>query len=340
MPRIIRQHVFGPPSNLQVDDLPSVEPGPGEARLRVTAVGLTRDQLPFLAGNDYGGGTTAETPTRFGYEAAGVVDAVGKGVDPAWVGKQVAPVGPFDQSRHGCAGEEAVVPAELLVEYPSVLSAAAAAALWVPYLTAYGVILKGQVAAGDYVVLTAGNSAVSLAAIQIALDVGAFPIAVVRSDKHAESLREFGAHEVIVTGREDYGARIAQITGGVGPRVTFDAIGGELLTPICAAAARGGVVIEYGILGGMGGRFPAEHVIGRNLTIQGYTVGEVVMDPALRDVAVAYVLERVADGRFAPRVARTFALDDIHDAFAYVESGPDLGRTVLLTGADRDPRGE
>ncbi len=331
MPRIIRQHVFGGPENLQIDDLPSAEPGPGQARLRVHAVGLTRDQLPFLAGADYGGGANPDLPTRFGYEAAGVVDAVGEGVDAGWVGKRVAPVGPFDQARYGCAGEEGIVPAELLVEYPETLSPAQAAALWVPYLTAYGVILKGQVREGDYVVLTAGNSAVSLAAIQIVRDAGAYPVAVVRTGKHTARLRELGAHEVIVTGEEDYAARIAKITGGAGPRVTFDAIGGDFLATLCASAAVGGVVIEYGILGGIQGRFPVEFVLGKDLTIRGYSVSEVSTDPELRSAAVAYVLERVADGRFTPRVAQTFTLEDVQDAYTYVQSGPDLGRTVLLT---------
>ncbi|MCA0252265.1 MAG: zinc-dependent alcohol dehydrogenase family protein [Propionibacteriaceae bacterium] len=335
MPRIIRQHAFGGPENLRLDDLASAEPGPGEARLRVEAVGLTRDQLPFLAGADYGGGANPELPTRFGYEAAGVVDAVGEGVDVGWVGKRVAPVGPFDQVRYGCAGEEGIVPAELLVEIPDSLSAAQAAALWVPYLTAYGVILKGQVQPGDHVVLTAGNSAVSVAAIQIVRDAGALPVAVVRSSRQRDRLRELGAHEVIVTGEEDYAARITEITGGLGPQVTFDAIGGDFLATLCQAAAPGGIVIEYGILGGIDGRFPVEYVLGKDLTIRGYSVGEISLNPELRATAAAYVLERVTQGRFTPRVAQTFALDEVQDAYAYVQAGPDLGRTVLVTGVTR-----
>lgn len=96
MPRILRQHTFGSPASLSLDEVDSAEPGPGQARLRIEAVGLSRDQIPFLAGNDYGGGASPALPTRFGYEAAGIVDAVGPDVDSAWVGRRVAPIGPFD----------------------------------------------------------------------------------------------------------------------------------------------------------------------------------------------------------------------------------------------------
>lgn len=334
MARILRQHAFGGPGNLHLDDLPTVAPGPGEVRLRVQAVGLTRDQLPFLDGNDYGGGAQPMLPTRFGYEAAGIVEAVGEGVDASWVGVRVAPVGPFDQERYGCAGDEAIVPAELLIRYPDRLTPAQAAALWVPYLTAYAIVQIGGVREGEYVSLPAGNSAVALAATQIARDAGAFPIAVVRSAAKAAGLRERGAHDVIVTATEDYVARITEITDGQGVRVTFDPIGGDFLAPAAEAAAVGGTIIEYGVLGGVQGRFPVEQVIGKGLTIRGFAVSEVVFDPAARESATRYVLDRVERGTFVPQVARTFPLEQALDAFAYIASGPDPGRVVLLTEPD------
>lgn len=331
MPRIVRQHTFGGPENLVIDDLPTAEPGPGEVRLKIQAAGLTRDQLPFLAGNDYGGGLQADLPTRFGYEAAGVVEAVGEDVDAGWIGQHVAPVGPFDQARYGCVGEEAIVASDLLSTYPDSLSPAQAAALWVPYLTAYAIVEPGDLQEGDYVALTAGNSAVALAAMHIARDAGALPIAVVRSAAKAEGLAEHGTHAVINTGTEDYVQRIAEITGGKGADLTFDAIGGDFLVQATEAAATGGTVIEYGVLGGMDGRFPVEHVIGKGLTVRGFAVSEIVFDPQVRARATAYVLDRVAQGRFTPQVARTFPLEQVVEAFEFIASGQGLGRTVLVT---------
>lgn len=81
---------------------------------------------------------------------------------------------------------------------------------------------------------------------------------------------------MVVTESEDYADRIAAITGGRGARITFDPVGGEFLS---AAAAPGGIIIEYGILAGDDGRFPVEYAIGKGLTIRGYAVSEIVTDP-------------------------------------------------------------
>lgn len=331
MPRELRLHAFGGPENLRIDEVPTAEPGAGEVRLRVQACSLNMDQFRFLGGDQYGAAQPPALPSRIGYEAAGVVEAVGEGVDQAWLGQSVAPIGPFDVTKYGCIGDQGIVPADRLSAYPKTLAPEQAAALWVPYLTAYGVVHAGGIREGDYVVIPAGASAVGLAAIQIARDLGALPIAVTRAPAKVDQLHELGAHEVIVSSEEDYVERVRAITGGRGARVTFDPIGGDFLAQATAAASRGGVVVEYGRLAGEAGGFPQMAVIGKGLTIRGFTVSEIVSDPELRARAAAYVLERVADGRFVPRVARTFPLEDFAAAFAYVKAGPELGRTVLVT---------
>ncbi|WP_030621490.1 zinc-dependent alcohol dehydrogenase family protein [Streptomyces fulvoviolaceus] len=335
MPRIVRLHAFGGPENLKVDELPSRQPGPGEARLRVEAAGLSRDQFMFMSGHQFEGTgfVQPELPSRLGYEVAGVVDAVGEGVDPSWIGKRVAPIGPFDESLYGSLGEEGIVPADLLCEYPATLTPAEAAALWVPYLTAYGVVTVGGIGSGDFVSIPAASSAVGLAAIQIVRDAGATPIAVTRTAAKADQLRALGAADVIVTQDEDYATRIAEITSGRGVRVTFDPIGGDFVQELAAAASPGGIIIEYGILAGGPGLFPQDFVIGKSLTIRGYTVGEILSDPKVREHATAHVLERLADGRFTPRVAKTFQLDQVVDAFAYIQSEQQLGRTVVTVAS-------
>ncbi|MFE2944287.1 zinc-dependent alcohol dehydrogenase family protein [Streptomyces sp. NPDC059255] len=330
MPRTVRLHAFGGPENLRIDDLPARAPGPGEARLRVEAAGLNRDQFMFMEGYEFEGVFARPSlPARLGHEVAGVVDAVGEGVDASWIGKRVAPVAPFDETRYGSLGEEGVVPADLLSEYPARLSPAEAAALWVPYLTAYGLVAAGGIEPGDFVALPAASSAVGLAALQIVLDTGATPIAVTRAAAKADELRALGAAHVIVTQDEDYAARIAEITSGHGVRVTFDPVGGDFLQEAAVAAAPGGIIIEYGILAGRPGPFPQEFVLGKGLTIRGWSVSEIFSDPRSREQAVTYVLDRVADGRFTPRVARTFPLDQVVDAYAHIRAEQRLGRTVI-----------
>ncbi len=334
MPRIVQLHQFGGPQHLSVDEVPSREPGPGEARLRVQAVSVTRDQFMFLEGRQFRGTGFAQPPlpSRVGYEAAGVVDAVGEGVDEAWVGKRVAPIGPFSETQYGVMGEEAIVPAAVLSEYPDRLSPEEATAFWVPFLTAYGLLHAGHLTAGEIVSIPAAASAVGLAAIQVAADLGAVSIAVTRSAHKRDALLEAGADHVIVSTDEDYVERVRQITDGRGVRLTFEPVGGDFLALEAQAAAPGGTIVSHGILAGEPGRYPQELVLGKTLTIRGYGVGEIVRNPELLPRVSSYILDRIADGRFTPRVAEILPLEGVKEAYELIRSNRPLGRTVLATG--------
>jgi NADPH:quinone reductase-like Zn-dependent oxidoreductase len=132
-----------------------------------------------------------------------------------------------------------------------------------------------------------------------------------------------------VTGEEDYGSRIRQITNGGGVRVTFDPLGGPFLEQLAAAAAPGGIIIEYGRLSGQPTPFPVIPVIGKGLTIRGYTVSEILRNKEAALVAKQYVYDRVADGRFFPKVAKTFSLEQTVDAYRYVKNSQQTGRVVI-----------
>src|SRR5271157_3915581 len=178
MPKIVRFHRIGGPENLKLEEVPLRPPGEGEVKLRVQAVGLNRAELMYMQGFYF---EKPELPSQIGYEAAGVVEAVGPGVDSSWIGKQVATVPGFSMSKNGVLGEEAIVPTSSLAEYPAKLSPAEAAAIWMQYLTAYGALVTfGSVKRGDFVLITAASSSVGLAAIQIVNAEGAIPIATTR----------------------------------------------------------------------------------------------------------------------------------------------------------------
>ncbi|HUD56535.1 MAG TPA: zinc-dependent alcohol dehydrogenase family protein [Terracidiphilus sp.] len=327
MPTIVRFHQLGGPEGLKFDDVPQQQPGKGEARLRVRALGLNRAESMFYRGQYL---EEPKFPSRLGYEAAGVVDAVGEGVDPAWIGKSVATVPAFSQGRYGTLGEEAVVPAFALAEYPKNLSPAQASAVLMQYLTAYGALVHyGKIAAGDFVSITAASSSVGLAAIQIARDAGATAIAVTRTSGKRKALLELGAHHVIVTQEEDYPARIGEITGGKGARLTFDPVAGPFVQKLAEGAAPGGVIFEYGALSGEPTPFPLFVALGRGLSIRGYVLMEISQNPALLETAKKYVFDRLADGRFVPRIARTFPFKEIVEAYRYLEANQQIGKIVV-----------
>jgi NADPH:quinone reductase-like Zn-dependent oxidoreductase len=327
MPTIIRFHQLGGPESLKFDDVPQQQPGKGEVRLRVQALGLNRAESMFYHGQYL---EEPKFPSRLGYEAAGVVDAVGEGVDPAWIGKSVATVPAFSQGHYGTLGEEAIVPASALAAYPKNLSPAQASAVWMQYLTAYGALVHySKVAAGDFVSITAASSSVGVAAIQIVRDAGATAIAVTRTSGKRKALLELGAHHVIVMQEEDYPARIGEITGGKGARLTFDPVAGPFVQKLAEGAAQGGVIFEYGALSGEPTPFPLFVALGRGLSIRGYVLMEITQNPSLLETAKKYVFERLADGRFLPKIAKTFPFKETVGAYRYLESNQQIGKIVV-----------
>jgi NADPH:quinone reductase-like Zn-dependent oxidoreductase len=327
MPRVIRFHELGGPEVLRFEEGPAQQPGMGEVRLRVQAAGLNRAESMFYHGQYL---ENPQLPSRLGYEVAGVVEAVGEGVDAGWIGKPVATVPGFSQGRYGTLGEEAVVPVGALGEYPKNLTPAQAAAIWMQYLTAYGALVHfGGVKAGDFVSITAASSSVGLAAIQIVRGEGATAIAVTRTAAKRAELLALGAHTVIVTADEDYASRIAEITGGKGARLTFDPVGGPFIEKLAAGSAQGGIVFEYGALAGEATPFPLMQSLGKGLSVRGYTLMEVTLNPATAAVAKKYVFDRLADGRFVPKIARTFPFAQVVDAYRFLESNQQVGKIVL-----------
>ncbi len=326
MPKIVRFHSIGGPENLKLEELPSRPPGEGEVKLRVQAVGLNRAESGFMRGRYF---ETPELPSRLGYEAAGIVEAVGPGVDPSWVGKQVATVPGYSMSKNGVLGEEAIVPAYSLGEYPAKLSSVEAAAVWMQYLTAYGALVTfGSVKTGDFVLITAASSSVGLAAIQIVNAEGAIPIAATRKSNKRAELLSLGAAHVIATEEEDIVQKMNEITSGNGARLIFDPIAGPGVEKLADTAAFHGILFIYGSLSQQPTPFP-RNAFPKGLSMRGYTLLELRRDPELLKTAKQYVFDRLADGRFHPKIAKTFPLAQSVEAYQYLESNQQVGKVVI-----------
>jgi NADPH:quinone reductase-like Zn-dependent oxidoreductase len=326
MPKIVRFHTLGPPENLKLEDLPSRDPGPGEVKLKVQAVGLNRAELVYMLGVYF---EQPELPSRIGYEASGIVESVGPGVDASWIGKKVATIPGFSMSKNGVLGEEAIVPASSLGEYPSKLSPVEAAAIWMQYLTAYGALVTfGGLKRGDPVLITAASSSVGLAAIQIVNIEGGISIAATRKSDKRDELLSLGAAHVVATEEEDLVARIKEITAGKGARIIFDPVGGPGVEKLVEAAAFEGIVFQYGGLSMQPTPFP-RLALGKGLTFRGYTLIEIRNDPERLKPAKQYVFDRLQDGRFHPKIAKTFPLAQAVEAYQYMASNQQVGKIVI-----------
>lgn len=327
MPKVVRFHETGGPEVLRIEDLPVTDPGPNEVRIKVEALGLNRAEAMFRYGQYL---EAPKLPSRLGYEAAGVVDAVGSGVTGFKQGDVVSVIPAFSMTTHGVYGEFAVVPAAAVAKSPPSLSAVEAAAIWMQYLTAYGALIDiGQLKAGESVIITAASSSVGLAAIQIARMVGATPIATTRTSAKKEAIQKAGATHVIATEEEDLVAEVLKITGGAGARLVFDPVGGPFVEKLAAATARKGIIFLYGALDPKPTPFPLFAALGKALCLRGYTLFELTSDPARFERSKEFVTRGVASGQLKPIIAKTFKLDQIVEAHRYLESNQQIGKIVV-----------
>ena len=325
--KIVRFHQTGGPEVLQLDELPLPDPAAGEVRLRVKAIGLNRAEVMFRMGKYL---VEPKLPSKIGYEASGIVEAAGPDVDQSWIGKTVSTVPAFLASAYGVYGEVAIVPVHAIAAYPSKLSYEEGTSIWMQYLTAYGALIyQGHLAKGDFVLITAASSSVGIAAIEIANAEGAIGIATTRTSRKKAELLALGARHVIATEEEDLVARVNAITSGKGARIVFDPIGGKGLESLAAAAAGSGIVFEYGALATEPTPFPLFAVLSKHLTIKGYTLFELVSDPAALSRAKQYVVNHLASGDFSPRIDKTFPLAQIVEAHRYMESNAQIGKIVV-----------
>lgn len=327
MARVVRFHEHGGPEVLRIEDQNIAEAGPGEVRIRVKALGLNRAEALLRSGWYI---ETPTLPSGLGLEAAGLIEAVGDGVDGFAPGDAVSVIPPISMARWPAYGELVTFPASQVVKHPPTLSWEAAAAVWMQYLTAYGALIDiANLNRQDTVVITAASSSVGLAAIQIANMVGATAIAVTRTSAKKQALLDFGAAHVIASAEEDLEVRLKEIAGPQGIRVVFDPIGGPIFEPLTAAMERGGILIEYGGLSPEPTPFPLFDVLSKTLTLRGYLVHEITGDPERLEAAKAFILDGLTSGSLHPAIARIFPFEQIVEAHRYLETNEQFGKIVV-----------
>lgn len=327
MPKIVRFHQLGGPENLKIEEIPTQQPGEGELRLRVEAVGLNRAESMYMHGRYF---EEPQLPSRIGYEVAGIIEAVGPNVDAKLVGQRVSTVPGFSQNRYGVLGEEAIVPASSVQPYPVKFSPAEGTSIWMQYLTAYGALkLYGKIQPGEFVLITAASSSVGVAAIQIVKAEGAVAIATTRHSSKKQQLLDLGADHVIVTEEEDIVERVKTITGGKGTRIVFDPVAGPFVEKLAECAAPGGTLFEYGVLSMEPTPFPIIPAMRKALSMRAYTLMEFAQNPPVLQEAVRYVTERLQDGRFTPKIAKTFPFSQTVEAYQYLESNQQIGKIII-----------
>jgi NADPH:quinone reductase-like Zn-dependent oxidoreductase len=327
MSRTIKFAKAGGPEVLEFIETQVPAPGPHEVRIKVKAIGINRAESMWRNDKYI---EPAKFPAGLGYDAAGIVDAVGKDVTDFAVGDAVSTIPAFSMNQYFTYGEVILVPDYAVVKHPESLSFVEAASVWMMFITAYGaLIVDANVTKGDFVIIPAASSSVGLAAIQIANYAGATPIALTRTSDKKKRLHEAGAAHVIATQEQDMVAEVMRITNGNGARVAFDPIGGPDFPKLISALANQGIVYIYGALSEGDTPIPVLEMISKMPAVKGYSIQLVTGDEARRKVAVEYVVKGLASGALKPVIDRTFKFDDMVEVHRYLENSGQFGKIVV-----------
>ncbi|MBL0420921.1 quinone oxidoreductase [Ramlibacter sp. AW1] len=326
MSKAVRIHQTGGPEQMVMDDVPVGEPGPGEIRIRHAAIGLNYIDVYYRTGL-----YPQDLPGGLGMEGAGVVEAVGEGVTHLRPGDRAAYAG----QPPGAYCEQRVMPARCVCRLPDAIDFETGAAMMLKGLTAQYLLRRtlpqGGLQPGDFVLFHAIAGGVGLIAAQWARLLGLQLIGTAGSDEKCELARSMGAAHTINYKREDFAARVREITGGQGVKVVYDSVGKdtwerslECLRPFglmaCFGNSSGPVPpMAPALLGAKGSLYLTRQTIFTHIATREST-------QAMADE----LFEVVGSGQVKIRIDQRFALAEVQQAHRELEARRTTGSTILL----------
>lgn len=324
MPHSIRFHETGGPEVLRWEEGDVPPPAAGELQLRQHAVGLNYIDT-YHRGGLY---PVASLPSGIGLEGAGVIEALGEGVSGFAVGDRVAyahgPLGAYAEVRN--------LPADRAVKLPDAISFEQGAAMMLQGLTAQYLLRRThRVQPGETILIHAAAGGVGSIVVQWAKALGATVIGTAGSDEKAERARALGADHMIVYSREDFVARVKEITGGKGVRVVYDSVGKDTFLRSLDCAQRLGLVALFGNASGAVAPFdPLLLAQKGGLFLTRPILAQYIATRAELDEMAADLFEVVSSGKVRIDVNQRFALRDAAEAHRALEGRRTTGASVLL----------
>lgn len=352
--KAVQIHAFGPPEVLSYDDVERPSPGPGEALVKIAAVGVNRMDVELRAGV-YGGealtdfyfGKLISFPHIPGIEPAGVVEALGSGAEGVSVGDRVVPnahlsCGTCERCRAGddnaCPSirvlgvqtpgvggyaEYFCWPADRLIPLADNVGFEAAAGLLVNYAPVWtGLIERVDLRAGQTLLVTGASGGAGHAAIEIGRLAGARVIALGGSEEKLEELTELGAEAVDYRG--GFLDAVLERTDGRGADVVCELVGASTFAESVSSAAVQGRIVVIGSHGGIRGDLNLGELFAKNLAVHGVT--------RARHATAARLVALQGAGILNPKICRTFPLQDAEEAHRLMDARQHSGKIVLTVG--------
>lgn len=311
---------------LQWREMPTPQPQAGQVRVAIHAASLNFPDLLIVEGK-----YQMRPPLPFvpGSEFSGRVDAVGPGVETPRVGDAVAVIG-----SHGGFATHALVEASRVIPLPPGFALDDAAAFAFTYGTAHHALIdRGQLRAGETVLVLGAAGGVGTAAVQVAKAAGARVVAAASTADKCALCREIGADETIDYGREDLRERLKALTGSRGVDVVYDPVGGALAEPALRAVGWRGRYLVIGFAGGTIPALPWNLPLLKGSAIVGVFWGEFVRrEPQGFAVAMRELAQWYAQGKVKPVIDQRLPMSALRDAYARMASRQVRGKLLLANG--------
>jgi NADPH:quinone reductase-like Zn-dependent oxidoreductase len=319
--RAIVCHQYGSPEDLVLDELPDPTPGPGELVVRVRTAAVNFPDVLLINGK-----YQLKIPVPFtpGSELAGDVIAVGDSVTYSPGDRVVG------TSFVGAFAEQALLPATSVTPIPDGVDYAAAAGFGVTYRTAYHALRSvAQVTQDDWVLVLGAAGGVGLAAVDLAVVLGARVLAAASTPEKLAVCDERGAAGLVDYDRDDLKQRIRDLTGG-GVQAVLDPVGGPYSEPALRSLARGGRFVTLGYATGSIPAIPLNLIMLKGITVQGMEIRTFATDyPEENARDVAELAQLFADGRVTPHIGARFPLADTAAALRYVADRKAVGKVII-----------
>lgn len=314
---------LGPPENLVLEEREAWPPGPGELRIAVRACGVNFVDALFVQGLYQ---IKPEPPFVPGSEIAGVVEAVGEGVESLAVGDRVLAL----TGLNGFS-EQVVVAAEAAAPIPEGLDFAQAAAFIQSYATALLALgQRGALQSGETLLVLGAAGGVGLAAIDVGKALGAQVIAAASSPDKLELCRQAGADLTLDYANEDLKLRAKELSGG-GVDVVLDPVGGAYAEPALRTLRPGGRYLVIGFASGEIPRFPLNLILLKSCQVVGVDWGGTARrDPAINDRLRGELSDLLAAGKLRPRHPKTYPLEQAPQALRDLLDRKLSGKAVLI----------
>ncbi|HEY2559375.1 MAG TPA: NADPH:quinone oxidoreductase family protein [Caldimonas sp.] len=311
---------------LQWKELPTPEPKAGQVRVAIAAASLNFPDL-LIVQNKY----QMKPPLPFvpGSEYSGTVDAVGSGVTHLKVGDAVAAFG-----GTGGFATHAVVDAALVMPLPAGFAFDEAAAFILTYATTHHALVdRGQLKAGETMLVLGAAGGVGTAAIQIGKVLGARVIAAASSDEKCDLCRSIGADVAINYAKGNIRDELKQVTAGKGPDVVYDPVGGDLAEPVFRSIAWRGRYLVIGFAQGGIPALPLNLALLKGASIVGVFWGEFARrEPKANAAALAELARWYAEGKVKPVIDRRLPMRELPAAYERMGSRTVRGKLVMTNG--------